>query len=170
MSSNSPTRISRRVEKQDESYASHETLLRGAVVESQEGLKPLTEWDNVNYSPLLSRRGRSRRGPPRRLWWRGTFLRSSSGAPGLAAVLKPRGGRPLAPAKSSTTASVYTGASSPSFLSSFLSALCAAGHTQASVEAASSIIASASQVRIFQRGLSLQRLATYSAAASALAS
>ena len=69
-----------------------------------------------------------------------------------------------------TQSSVYTGASSPSLLSSFLNALCAAGHIQASAEAASSIIASASHVRIFQRGLSLQRLATYSAAASALAS
>jgi hypothetical protein len=54
----------------------------------------------------------------------------------------------------------YTGASSPSLLSSFLSALCAVGHVQASAEAASSIIISASQVRIFQRGLSLQRLTT----------
>jgi len=65
---------------------------------------------------------------------------------------------------------VYTGASSPSFLSSFLSALCAVGHVQASADAASSIIASASHVRIFHLGTSLQRLATYSAVASALAS
>ena len=59
-----------------------------------------------------------------------------------------------------TPSSVYTGVSSPSFFSSLLSALCAVGHVQASVEAASCIIISASQVRIFQRGLSLQRLAT----------
>ncbi len=65
---------------------------------------------------------------------------------------------------------VYTGASSPSFLSSLLSALCAAGHVQTNADAASSIAASASHVRIFQRGLSLQRLAKYSAAANALAS
>ena len=69
-----------------------------------------------------------------------------------------------------TPSSVYTGVSSPSLFSSLLSALCAAGHVQASAEAASSIIISASHVRIFQRGLSLQRLATYSATASALAS
>jgi hypothetical protein len=68
-----------------------------------------------------------------------------------------------------TQSSVYTGASSPSLLSSLLSALCAVGHVHASVDAASSIIISASHVRIFQRGLSLQRLATYNAAASALA-
>ena len=49
---------------------------------------------------------------------------------------------------------VYTGASSPSFLSSFLSALCAVGHVQASADAASSIAASVSQVRIFHLGLS----------------
>ncbi len=65
---------------------------------------------------------------------------------------------------------VYTGASSPSLLSSFLSALWAVGHVQASVDAASSTAASASHVRIFHLGLSLQRLATYSAAANALAS
>ena len=64
----------------------------------------------------------------------------------------------------------YTGASSPSLLSSLLSALWAVGHTQASADAASSIIASASQARIFHLGPSLQRLATYSAAANALAS
>ncbi len=64
----------------------------------------------------------------------------------------------------------YTGASSPSLLSSLLSALWAAGHVQASADAASSIIASASQVRIFHLGLSLQRLAKYNVAASALAS
>ncbi len=87
------------------------------------------------------------------------------------------------PAKSSTTAAsrrrrssttatarLYTGASSPSLFSSLLSALWAVGHVQASADAASSIIASASQVRIFHRGLSLQRLAKYNATASALAS
>jgi hypothetical protein len=68
------------------------------------------------------------------------------------------------PAKSSITASVYTDASSPSLLSSLLSALWAVGHVQASVEAASSIIISASHVRTFHRGLSLQRLAKYAAA------
>jgi hypothetical protein len=68
-----------------------------------------------------------------------------------------------------TPSSVYTSASSPSLFSSLLSALCAAGHIHASADAASSIIASASHVRIFQRGLSLQRLAKYSEAASALA-
>ena len=65
---------------------------------------------------------------------------------------------------------LYTGASSPSLFSSLLSALCAAGHVQANADAASNIAASASQTRIFHRGLSLHRLATYSAAASALAS
>jgi hypothetical protein len=67
-------------------------------------------------------------------------------------------------------ASVYTGASSPSLFSSLLNALWAAGHIHASVEAASSIIASASHTRIFHLGLSLQRLAKYNAAANALAS
>jgi len=70
----------------------------------------------------------------------------------------------------SQSSGLYTGASSPSFLSSFLSALCVVGHVQASVDTASSIIASASHVRIFHLGLSLQRLATYNATASALAS
>jgi hypothetical protein len=50
----------------------------------------------------------------------------------------------------------YTGASSPSFLSSFLSALCAVGHIHVSADAASRTAASA--VRIFHLGL--QRLAT----------
>ncbi len=65
---------------------------------------------------------------------------------------------------------VYTGASSPSLFSSLLSALCAVGHVQASADAASSIAALASHVRIFHLGPSLQRLAKYSAVASALAS
>jgi hypothetical protein len=84
-----------------------------------------------------------------------------------------RGGLPLSRSRLRAgflqSSGLYTGASSPSLLSSFLSALWAVGHVQASADAASSIIASASQVRIFHLGLSLQRLAKYSAAASALA-
>jgi len=69
----------------------------------------------------------------------------------------------------STTAAsgFYTGVSSPSFLSSFLSALCAVDHIHAGAVAASNTAASA--VRIFHLGLSLQRLAKYNATANALA-
>jgi hypothetical protein len=54
-----------------------------------------------------------------------------------------------------------------SFLSSFLSALCAVGHVHANADAASRTAASA--VRIFHLGPSLQRLAKYNATANALA-
>ena len=86
-----------------------------------------------------------------------------------SAIFSPQRSRPLAPRRGPLTEkltqtrrllAVYTGASSPSLFSSLLSALWAVGHVQANADAASNIAASASQARIFHRGLSLQRLAT----------
>ena len=147
-------------------------LLVMFTVESQEGLKPLTEWDNVNYGPLLRRWGEVgvaaspalvERGVSVILAWGRPAYRRLFRLPSLSfgegfAIFSPQRSQPrrgpLAERLTQTRRllAVYTGASSPSFLSSFLSALCAVGHVHASVDAASSIIASASHVRIFHRG------------------
>jgi hypothetical protein len=139
--------------------------------ESQEGLKPLTEWDNVNTALCLAAGGGLGVRPPRRLWWLAgdSHLGSALLSRCLKAARRQTAGAAVSVSRDLAPSSIYTGASSPSLFSSLLSALWAVGHTQASAEVASSIAASASHVRIFQWGLSLQRLATYSAVAGAFA-